>query len=113
MITPNHQEVAVHLLRTYHVVEPIIEVAGQYLGRIIDGAYGGTAVEDSGTARHSSSNAPCNASNSYACSTEVTEAPSTARADSGGGREVGRRASKGGVGGCVPGADSAGGRPRV
>jgi len=28
LITPNHQEVAVHLLRTYHVVEPISEVAG-------------------------------------------------------------------------------------
>jgi len=27
----NHQEVAVHLLRTYHVVEPISEVAGQYV----------------------------------------------------------------------------------
>jgi hypothetical protein len=27
----NHQEVAVHLLRTYHVVEPISEVAGRLL----------------------------------------------------------------------------------
>jgi hypothetical protein len=26
----NHQEVAVHLLRTYHVDEPISEVAGQF-----------------------------------------------------------------------------------
>ena len=29
----NHQEGAVHLLRTYHVVGVISEVAGQYVGR--------------------------------------------------------------------------------
>ena len=85
MITPNHQEVAVHLLRTYHVVEPISEGAGQYLGRIIDGAYGGTdvdRVEESGTARLSSLNAPCNVSSSYACSTSSPSAaaPSVAAA---------------------------------
>ena len=47
-----------------------------YLGRIIDGAYGGTAVEESGNARHFSLNAPCNASSSSALlSPAVARAP--------------------------------------